>query len=195
MENDIKEMNFPTGNKDFHEAVPFESEKFHPGRILSYGDWAIDPQSSDELDEFFMAMAIEEAKRAGEEGEIPVGAVLVSAGQVIARGHNRPIALKDPTGHAEIITLRAGAAATGNYRLAGTSMYVTLEPCIMCAGALVQARVRRLVFGAEDPKNGGVQSLYSLLNDERLNHRVEIRSAVLQEECREILRRFFKDKR
>ena len=136
-----------------------------------------------------------EAKRAGEEGEVPVGAVLVSEGQVIARAHNRPIGLNDPTAHAEILTLRAGAAAAGNYRLTGMTLYVTLEPCVMCAGALIQARIPRLVFGAEDPKSGAVQSLFSILDGERLNHRVEVRGGVLPEECREILRRFFRDKR
>jgi tRNA(adenine34) deaminase len=142
-----------------------------------------------------MQMALEEAQKAGEEGEVPVGAVLVFEGQVIARGHNRPIGLSDPTGHAEILTLRAAAAATGNYRLPRSTLYVTLEPCVMCAGALVQGRVSRVVYGADDPKSGGVRSLYTILSDERLNHRVEVRSGVLLEECREALRRFFKDKR
>jgi len=112
-----------------------------------------------------MRMALEEARRAGEEGEVPVGAVLVSSGQVIARGRNRPIALSDPTAHAEILALREGAARVGNYRLAHCTLYVTIEPCTMCAGALLQARVRRLVFGAEDPKAGGVRSLFLLLVD------------------------------
>ncbi len=188
-------MNFLPGKNNFRQAVPIDSENFHPGRILNHGDRAIDPQSSEELDEFFMAMALEEAKRAGEEGEVPVGAVLVSEGKVVSRGHNRPIALSDPTGHAEIVTLRGGATAMGNYRLPETTLYVTLEPCIMCAGALIQARVKRLVFGAEDPKNGGVRSLYALLNDERLNHRVETKSGVLLEACREVLRHFFQERR
>ncbi len=142
-----------------------------------------------------MHMALAEAEKAGEEGEVPVGAVLVYENQVIARGHNRPIALHDPTGHAEILTLRAGAAIAGNYRLSQGTIYVTLEPCVMCAGALIQARLNRLVFGADDPKSGGVQSLYSILTDPRLNHRLEIRGGVLLDECRDILRRFFKDKR
>jgi tRNA(adenine34) deaminase len=142
-----------------------------------------------------MQMALEEAQKAGEEGEVPVGAVLVFEGQVVARGHNRPIGLSDPTGHAEILTLRAAAAAAGNYRLPRSTLYVTLEPCVMCAGAILQARVSRLVYGAEDPKSGGVQSLYAILSDERLNHRVEVRSGVLLEECREALRRFFRERR
>ena len=142
-----------------------------------------------------MQMALEEAQKAGEEGEVPVGAVLVFEGQVIARGHNRPIGLSDPTGHAEILTLRAAAAATGNYRLPRSTLYVTLEPCVMCAGALVQGRVSRVVYGAEDPKSGGVQSLYAILSDERLNHRVEVQGGVLLEECREALRLFFRERR
>jgi len=140
-------------------------------------------------------MALEEAKRAGEEGEVPVGAVLVSAGEVISRGRNRPIALSDPTAHAEILALREGAAKVGNYRLPGGTLYATLEPCVMCAGALLQARVRRLVFGVEDPKAGAVRSLYSLLEDERLNHRLEVKAGVLLEECREIMRQFFQERR
>jgi len=142
-----------------------------------------------------MQVALGEAQKAGEEGEVPIGAVLVSEGKILARDHNRPIGLHDPTGHAEILTLRTGAAAVGNYRLLHSTLYVTLEPCVMCAGAVIQARVSRLVYGADDPKSGGVRSLYEILNDARLNHRVEIRSGVLQEECREVLRRFFKDKR
>jgi len=142
-----------------------------------------------------MRIALEEAKRAGEEGEVPVGAVLVYENQVMARGHNRPIALHDPTGHAEILTLRAGAANAGNYRIPQGTLYVTLEPCIMCAGALIQARVKRLVFGADDPKGGGVRSLYSILSDPRLNHRLEVKGGVLLEECRDVLVRFFQERR
>jgi tRNA(adenine34) deaminase len=159
------------------------------------GDSAIDLRPAYSEDERFMNMALEEARRAGEEGEVPVGAVLISAGQVIARSHNRPIALSDPTAHAEILALREGAARVGNYRLADSTIYVTVEPCTMCAGALLQARVRRLVFGAEDPKAGGVRSLYFLLEDERLNHRVEVTGGVLLEESREMLRRFFQERR
>jgi tRNA(adenine34) deaminase len=146
-------------------------------------------------DEQFMCMALEEAKRAGEEGEVPVGAVLVSGGKVIARGRNRPIAMSDPTAHAEVLALREAAAKVGNYRLPGCTLYVTIEPCAMCAGALLQARVGRLVFGAEDPKAGAVRSLYTLLEDERLNHRVEVTAGVLPQECREVLHRFFRERR
>jgi tRNA(adenine34) deaminase len=146
-------------------------------------------------DEQFMRIALEEAKRAGEEGEVPIGAVLVSEGEVIGRGRNRPISLSDPTAHAEILALREGAAMMENYRLPDSTLYVTIEPCTMCAGAILQARVRRLVFGAEDLKTGAVRSIYSLLEDERLNHRVEVTSGILLEECREILQRFFRERR
>ncbi len=142
-----------------------------------------------------MRIALEEARRAGEEGEVPIGAILVSAGEIIGRGRNRPIALSDPTAHAEIQALREGGMRVGNYRLPGSTLYVTLEPCIMCAGAILQARVGRLVFGNEDPKGGAVSSLYSLLEDGRLNHRVEVTSGVLQAECQELLRRFFRERR
>ena len=142
-----------------------------------------------------MRIALEEARRAGEEGEVPIGAVLVSEGEVIGRGRNRPISLSDPTAHAEVLALREGAGRMGNYRLPQSTLYVTLEPCTMCAGAILQARVRRLVFGAEDPKTGAVRSIYSLLEDERLNHRVEVTSGILLEECREILQRFFRERR
>jgi len=142
-----------------------------------------------------MRMALEEAKRAGEEGEVPVGAILVSGAEWIARGRNRPIALSDPTAHAEILALREGAARVGNYRLPDSTLYVTIEPCAMCAGAILQARLRRLVFGTEDSKSGAVRSLYSLLEDERLNHRVQVTGGVLLEECQEIMRRFFQGRR
>jgi tRNA(adenine34) deaminase len=142
-----------------------------------------------------MRIALEEATRAGEEGEVPVGAVLVSGRKIIGRGRNRPIALADPTAHAEILALREGAARKENYRLPESTLYVTLEPCVMCAGAILAARVRRLVFGADDPKGGAVCSVYALLEDERLNHRVEVTSGILGEECREILRRFFQERR
>ncbi len=140
-------------------------------------------------------MALEEARRAGEEGEVPVGAVLVSSGSVIGRGRNRPIVLSDPTAHAEVLALREGSTKLGNYRLPGSTLFCTLEPCIMCTGAILQARVQRLVFGAEDPKAGAARSLYSLLEDGRLNHQVEVTSGVLLKECREILRQFFREKR
>jgi tRNA(adenine34) deaminase len=163
--------------------------------VTKSGEPAIDLRPLDSEDVRFMRIALEEAGKAGEEGEVPIGAVLVSGGEVIAKGRNRPIALCDPSAHAEILALRQGAAGIKNYRLSDSTLYVTLEPCIMCAGAVLQARVRRLVFGAEDPKGGAVSSLYALLEDGRLNHRVEVTSGVLREECREILQRFFQERR
>jgi tRNA(adenine34) deaminase len=146
-------------------------------------------------DEKFMRLALAEAEKAFQAGEVPVGAVVVRGGEVIASAHNGPVGLKDPSAHAEILALRRAAAEEGNYRLAGTTLYVTIEPCLMCAGALIHARVSRLVFGATDPKGGAVVSLYGVLQDGRLNHRVEATGGVLREACSEILSRFFREKR
>ncbi len=146
-------------------------------------------------DHDFMALALEEALQASREGEIPVGAVLVNGGRIIARDHNRPISAHDPTAHAETLVLRAGAAQVGNYRLNGCALYVTIEPCPMCAGAILQSRVSRLVFGARDEKGGAVTSLYRLLNDSRLNHQVEVTEGVLAEQCQEVIRAFFSKRR
>jgi tRNA(adenine34) deaminase len=146
-------------------------------------------------DEHFMRLALAEAGKALAAGEVPVGAVVVSGDEVVASACNGPVGLRDPSAHAEILALRRAAATGGNYRLAGTTLNVTLEPCIMCAGALVHARVSRLVFGAADPKGGAVVSLYRLLEDGRLNHRVEVTGGVLAVECGEILSRFFREKR
>jgi tRNA(adenine34) deaminase len=146
-------------------------------------------------DEEFMRLALAEAEKALLAGEVPVGAVIVRGGKVIASAHNGPVGLKDPSAHAEILALRRAAAAEGNYRLAGTTLYVTIEPCLMCAGALIHARVSRLVFGAPDPKGGAVVSLYGVLQDTRLNHRVDVTGGVLREACSEILSRFFREKR
>jgi tRNA(adenine34) deaminase len=142
-----------------------------------------------------MELAVQEALQASQTGEVPVGAVLVRDGTVVARDHNRPIALIDPTAHAEILVLRAGAALIGNYRLNGCELYVTIEPCLMCAGAIVQSRVSRLIFGARDEKGGGVESLYRLLDDPRLNHRVEVTEGVLADRCQEIMQAFFSARR
>ncbi len=146
-------------------------------------------------DETFMRLALAEARKALAAGEVPVGAVVVRDGAVVASAHNGPVGLRDPSAHAEILALRRAAAAEGNYRLAGATLYVTIEPCLMCAGALIHARVSRLVFGAADPKGGAVVSLYRALEDARLNHRVEVEGGVLAAECAEILSRFFREKR
>jgi len=145
-------------------------------------------------DEYFMRMALGEAESALESGEVPVGAVITMEGRVLAKTHNSPILMKDPTAHAEILAIREAADRTGNYRLHGTTLYVTIEPCPMCAGAIVHARIARLVFGATDPK-GGALSLYGMLHDRKLNHFVEVTGGVLEEKCGEILSRFFREKR
>jgi tRNA(adenine34) deaminase len=147
------------------------------------------------LDEDFLREALELAKDAERGGEVPVGALVVLDGRVIGRGRNSPIARNDPTAHAEILALREAGAATGNYRLEGATMYATLEPCVMCAGALVAARVSRLVFGARDLRFGGVRSKFQLADADVLNHRVEIVEGVLGAECAELLQRFFTSRR
>ncbi len=146
-------------------------------------------------DERFMRRAIELAREAEANGEVPVGAVVVQNGDIVAEGWNQPIVSNDPTAHAEIVALRAAGSRLRNYRLGGTTIYVTLEPCVMCAGAIVHARVARVVFGAPDPKNGAGGSVFNLLQSEPLNHRAEITSGVLAEECGELLRQFFQAKR
>ena len=150
---------------------------------------------TDCTDEKYMRVAIGEARAALEHEDVPIGAVIVRDGVVIARAHNQRELLKDPTAHAEIIALTQASAALGAWRLTGCTAYVTLEPCVMCAGAFVLARVGRLVYGAVDPKAGGCESLYRIPDDERLNHRVPVVSGVLAEECGELLREFFRAKR
>ncbi len=143
---------------------------------------------------YFMKMALEEAWKAFEEGEVPIGAVLVKGDEVLVRDHNRTLSLGDPTAHAEILVLREGARVVGNYRLNGTELYVSVEPCLMCSGALVWGRVEKLIFGCRDEK-GGALSLYGVFSDGRLNHRPEVVEGVLAEEARELLQRFFKERR
>jgi tRNA(adenine34) deaminase len=146
-------------------------------------------------DEHWMGLALEEAARAAEAGEVPVGAVVVLDGRLLARGHNAPITRQDPTAHAEIVALRAAAREAGNYRLGGATLYVTIEPCAMCCGAALQARIARLVYGGDDPKAGAVRSVHRLLDDARLNHRVEVTAGVRAEECGARLRDFFRARR
>jgi tRNA(adenine34) deaminase len=142
-----------------------------------------------------MSVALELAREAETAGEIPVGAVVVIDGRIVGRGRNSPIARNDPTAHAEILALREAASALGNYRLEGATLYATLEPCVMCAGALVAARVSRLVFGARDLRFGGVRSKFHLADADVLNHRVEIVEGVLGAECAETMQRFFGNRR
>ena len=143
-----------------------------------------------------MKLAINEAKKAGQKAEVPVGAVLVAeSGDILSLSHNQVITLADPTAHAEILVLRKAAQKVLNYRLLGTTLYVTIEPCIMCMGAIVHARVTRVVFGAEDLKWGAAGSLYNFTEDVRLNHQPEIIQGVCQDECRELMQKFFRTKR
>jgi tRNA(adenine34) deaminase len=142
-----------------------------------------------------MREALALARRGASEGEVPVGAVVAIAGQIAGRGWNAPIARQDPTAHAEILALREAAARIGNYRLENATLYCTLEPCAMCAGALVAARIRRLVFGARDLRSGGVRSKFRIADSDLLNHAVEVVEGVLAVECVELLQGFFEERR
>ncbi len=149
-----------------------------------------------ETDWHYMGEALDQARQALTAGEVPVGAVLVGeGGEILARAFNRPIGLNDPTAHAEVLALRAAAQRLGNYRLPGVSLYVTIEPCLMCLGAMLTARLKRLVFGASDPKGGACVSLYRIPEDSRLNHHLEVTGGVREAECRELLQEFFKGRR
>lgn len=142
-----------------------------------------------------MQTALTEARLAGEAGEVPIGAVVVLDGAIIARGQNRVLRDLDPTAHAEIVALRAAATAIGNYRLPGCTLYVTLEPCAMCAGAMIHARIDRLVYAAADPKAGACGSVLSVLNHPQLNHQMEVETGILADEAAELLRNFFRERR
>jgi tRNA(adenine34) deaminase len=146
-------------------------------------------------DAIYMQQAISQARNAWALGEVPVGALIVKEGQVIATGFNQPIGNHDPTAHAEIMALRAAATILGNYRLPGCEMYVTLEPCAMCAGAMLHARLARVVFGASDPKTGACGSVLNLFEQERLNHHTELTAGVLADECGTLLKEFFAERR
>ena len=148
-----------------------------------------------DVDERFMRVAIEAAGIAEENGDVPIGAVIVYKNQIIGKAYNQREQLKDPTAHAEIIALTQAAAFLESWRLSGCTMYVTLEPCPMCAGALVLSRMDRLVYGCDDPKTGACKSLYNIVQDERLNHKLEVTSGVLEEQCREQLQGFFARRR
>jgi tRNA(adenine34) deaminase len=149
----------------------------------------------EENDQKYMRLALDEAREAEREGEVPVGAVITLEDRVIGAGSNRTLRDGDPTAHAEIVALRAAASAVANHRILGATLYVTIEPCAMCAGAIVQARLARVVYGADDPKGGAVRTCFAVLSDPRLNHRVEIVSGVLAEECASVLQTFFANRR
>jgi tRNA(adenine34) deaminase len=142
-----------------------------------------------------MRAALVEARRGGDEGEVPVGAVIAIGGEVVAAAHNRPIALSDPTAHAEVLAIREAGQKVGNYRLPEATLYVTVEPCVMCCGAIVNARLARVVFGATDAKAGAVESVYRLLDDGRLSREVIVTGGVLAEECGALLKEFFRARR
>lgn len=150
---------------------------------------------TDSLDIFWMQRALELARKAQELGEVPIGAVLVRDDQIIGEGFNAPISQQDPTAHAEIMALRDAARRIGNYRLLNTTLYVTIEPCTMCAGALIHARVAQLVYGASEPRSGAAGSIFDILQSSSLNHRVEVRHGVLAEECAELMQAFFRTRR
>jgi tRNA(adenine34) deaminase len=147
------------------------------------------------MDETFMAEALAEARRAAAEGEVPIGAVVVADGCIVGRGRNARERLNDPTAHAEILALQEAARTLGRWRLSGATMYATLEPCPMCAGALVNARLDRLVYAVADPKAGAVDTLFDVVRDARLNHRLHVSSGILGQECGDILREFFRLRR
>jgi tRNA(adenine34) deaminase len=146
-------------------------------------------------DHYWMGLALREARKAEARGEVPIGAVIVRDGQVLGRGHNLREGSQDPTSHAEMLAIRKASRKTGNWRLLGATLYVTLEPCAMCMGAIILARLERVVFGCRDPKGGAAGSLYNLSDDPRLNHRVELGVGVRREECAGILSAFFADLR
>jgi tRNA(adenine34) deaminase len=148
-----------------------------------------------DVDEPFMDLAVAEARKAVTAGEVPVGAVIISGGVVIARAFNQPIGLKDAAAHAEISAIREACLYQENYRLSNATMYCTVEPCMMCAGAMIHARLTRLVFGTSDPKAGSAGSIYNVLTDPRLNHRVDVVSGIREEECARLLRDFFAERR
>jgi tRNA(adenine34) deaminase len=147
------------------------------------------------MDETFMAEALAQARLAAAEGEVPIGAVVVADGRVVGRGRNARERLNDPTAHAEILALQEASRELGRWRLSGATMYATLEPCPMCAGALINARIDRLVYGVADPKAGAVDTLFDVVRDSRLNHRVQVASGILAAECGETLRQFFRERR
>ncbi len=159
------------------------------------GNSHVSVQNKDKQDELWMRQALRLAHKAAQLGEVPVGAVLVKDNQLLAEGWNQPIAGHDPTAHAEIMAIRCAAQVEQNYRLPGTTLYITIEPCSMCAGAIVHARVERVVFGAVEPRAGAAGSVLNLLQNSQFNHQVEVQSGILAEECGQVLKDFFRSRR
>jgi tRNA(adenine34) deaminase len=146
-------------------------------------------------DHYWMQQAFELAKHAQQQGEVPIGAVIVANGELIAEGWNQPISQCDPTAHAEVVALRAAAKQLNNYRMPGTTLYVTLEPCAMCAGAIIQARIQRLVYATSDPRAGAAGTIFNVLQSPHLNHRVECEHGIMAEACSQLLKDFFQQRR
>jgi tRNA(adenine34) deaminase len=183
------------GNAKMH-TVPQDTESLaQDGCVARHLSLACYSRQAMERDLEFMQRALYEARAAADAGEVPVGAVLIRDGIVIARSGNRTIRDLDPTAHAEVVALREASRTLGNYRLAGVTLYVTIEPCAMCAGAMIQARIPRLVYGCNDPKGGAVQSCFQILSDDRLNHKVDVTSGVLADECAAVIQSFFAARR
>lgn len=182
-------------NEAFRDKKAFD---YHQGRV-EISEWGLKTRGlirEYELsDSYYMYRALELAREAREKGEVPVGALVVRNGEIIGEGYNQPISARDPSAHAEILALRLAAQTTGNYRLPGTTLYCTIEPCSMCAGALIHARVSRLVYGAPEPRAGAVESCVQLLENKGLNHRVEVGQKIMQKACADIISDFFRDKR
>jgi tRNA(adenine34) deaminase len=167
----------------------------HEDPVAVYEDRFAELQQRYTFGEAAMRLALEQAERAGYENEVPVGAILVDGRRLVAAAHNLPISLCDPTAHAEILAIRDAAARMRQYRLTGTTLYVTIEPCVMCIGAILNARIARVYYGARDEKAGAMGSVYDIGRDGRLNHWVEVYGGILGEECKEVLRRFFESRR
>jgi len=163
--------------------------------MAEHSDTSLNSDSSDPCDELWMEEALRCAQRALEVGEVPVGAVVVCEGSIVGRGWNRNIVDSDPTAHAEIVALREAGKAVGNHRLGECELFVTIEPCTMCSGAMVHARIKRLIYGADDPKAGAVRSVMQVLNHPQLNHRIEVRGGVLAGRSAEMLQTFFRSRR
>jgi tRNA(adenine34) deaminase len=163
-----------------------------PGNAKSTGFMPIEPMREDAA---WMQIALEQARRAAELGEVPIGALVIKDGVILGQGHNRNLLDNDPTAHAEMVALRQAAAQFGNHRLVGCEMVVTIEPCAMCAGAMIHARLARLVYGASDPKAGAAGSVLQVLNHPRLNHKLQITPGILNDRCSEILKSFFQARR
>jgi len=175
---------------------PLSSEfAFCRAEMTKVDKGALPATAQEDRDAFFMGFALEEAKIAAREGEVPIGAVIVRDEEVIGRGYNQPIGQHDPTAHAEVIALRDAARRTGNYRLTGSTLYVTIEPCAMCAGALVNARIARLVFGARDERSGGVTSVFEICSESSLNHQLELLEGVRAREAQTMMQEFFRARR